>query len=57
MDGVDRCQRGAPAGRPHDAEALELETRPDGAADRGVIIDEQDDRAGGIAVLVIHTGA
>ena len=53
-DGLDRRERGAPARRAHDAKALELEAGADGAADRGIVVDEQDDRAGGAAVLVIH---
>ncbi len=51
-DGLRRGERGAPAGRPHDAEALELEPGSDGAPDRGVVVDEQDDRP--VGVVVIH---
>ena len=42
-DRLDRRERGAAAGGRHDAEALELEALGDGAADRVVVVDEQDD--------------
>ena len=48
-------ERRAPARRAHDAKALELEAGADGAADRGVVVDEQDDRPLGAGrPAVIH---
>ena len=53
-DGLVGGERRAAAGGAHDAKALELEAGADGAADRGVVVDEQDDRAAGRPAAVIH---
>jgi len=51
-DAGDRLQGGAPTGRGDHREALELQARGDGAADGGVVVDQQNDRA--TRRVVIH---
>jgi len=46
---ADRLERGPPARRAHDVEALELEADGHRAADRGVVVDQQDDGASAVA--------